>query len=553
MSTGVFTPAPALETHPPAYALSREVDRCAAALREVFNVEFFIYHGETAKLLHRRRGSPAGNIDLQQALVRPLCGQVQPAFLAEADPVLLFALPIYAADLDVTLVAAAEFVTARLPSGPATAAAADLIGLAPSQAAAWINRQETWSPRQLEAVGAALLQKLAVERKAGQLTDEVESISNSLASTFEEISVLYGVTQNLKLSSTDEQLGRLALDWLHNALPAAGLSIVLSPVGEDDASPDSLADSTQLSVGDVPVDLEQFAALQTVLDAEHKSGPIVLNQSAAPRTGWQFRDVRELVAVPLEQGETRFGWLAAFNHTEGGEFGTVEASLLSSVAAILGVHSGNVNLYRQQAGFLGEMVLALTSAIDAKDPYTCGHSDRVARLAVRLGQHLGCDVADLNKLYMGGLLHDIGKIGIDDRVLRKPGDLTKEEYEHIKLHPELGYNILRDVKRLKHVLPIVLHHHESWDGSGYPHQLAGEEIPYLARICAVADGFDAMSSDRPYRRGLPDDRVDAIFRAGRGKQWDAQVIDAFFAVRDDIRAIAQKERANLALDVQLWD
>ena len=198
------------------------------------------------------------------------------------------------------------------------------------------------------------------------------------------------------------------------------------------------------------------------------------------------------------------------------------------------------------------MVQALTSAIDAKDPYTCGHSDRVARISVCLGKHLGCDVDELNRLYMGGLLHDIGKIGIDDTVLRKPGRLTPEEFEHIKLHPELGYNILRDVKQLGDVLPIVLHHHESWDGSGYPHNLAGEEIPLLARICAVADAFDAMSSDRPYRKGMPYSQVDDIFRAGKGKQWDAEVIDAFFTRRPAIIDIAGKEREHLNLDVQQW-
>jgi HD-GYP domain-containing protein (c-di-GMP phosphodiesterase class II) len=153
---------------------------------------------------------------------------------------------------------------------------------------------------------------------------------------------------------------------------------------------------------------------------------------------------------------------------------------------------------------------------------------------------------------MGGLLHDIGKIGIDDQVLRKPGRLTPAEFEHIKLHPDLGYNILKEVKQLEDVLPIVRHHHEAWDGSGYPHNLAGTDIPYLARICAVADAFDAMSSDRPYRKGMPDEKVDTIFHEGRGNQWDAEIVDAFFAVRDEIRETCRQQRADLTLDVQQW-
>jgi HD-GYP domain-containing protein (c-di-GMP phosphodiesterase class II) len=131
----------------------------------------------------------------------------------------------------------------------------------------------------------------------------------------------------------------------------------------------------------------------------------------------------------------------------------------------------------------------------------------------------------------------VGKIGIDDNVLRKPGKLTDAEYEHIKSHVEIGYRILRGLKKMGHVLPIVLHHHESWDGKGYPYGLTGTNIPYLARIVAVADAFDAMSSDRPYRKGMPDDKLDAIFQAGAGKQWDPDVVAAFFRAREDIRKI----------------
>jgi HD-GYP domain-containing protein (c-di-GMP phosphodiesterase class II) len=155
-------------------------------------------------------------------------------------------------------------------------------------------------------------------------------------------------------------------------------------------------------------------------------------------------------------------------------------------------------------------------------------------------------------LYMAGLLHDIGKIGINDAVLRKPGKLTPEEFDHIKQHPELGYRILADIKQLASVLPAVLHHHEQWDGRGYPFQLAGDQIPRIARIVAVADAYDAMTSDRPYRRGIAIEKVEELFQAGAGRQWDAEVIQAYFAARADIRAIASEERANLTLDVEQW-
>ncbi len=288
------------------------------------------------------------------------------------------------------------------------------------------------------------------------------------------------------------------------------------------------------------------------LKVERGDAPRIVNLTAAAGQNWPFPDISQLIVVPITAGEHLFGWLAAFNHVQNQEFGSVEANLLLSVASMLGIHGGNVEMYRQQAEFLEGVVRAMTSAIDAKDPYTCGHSDRVARVAVRLGKELACEPKELNTLYMAGLLHDIGKIGVSDDVLRKPGKLTEHEYEHIKTHVEVGYRILLDVKQFDQVLPVVRHHHEAWNGAGYPQALTGRGIPYLARIVAVADAFDAMTSDRPYRKGMPDARLDEVFRAGAGKQWDPHVIDAFFRCRDEIRQLASRERDQLSLDVQQW-
>src|SRR5262249_18047695 len=141
---------------------------------------------------------------------------------------------------------------------------------------------------------------------------------------------------------------------------------------------------------------------------------------------------------------------------------------------------------------------SLTTAIDAKDNYTYGHSERVARTAVELGRELGLGRDDLGDIYLAGLLHDVGKIGIRDTVLHKPGPLTPEEREHIQQHVTIGYSILADLRQIHNILPGVLYHHERYDGTGYPDGLAGENIPLLARILAVADGYDAMSHPRPY-------------------------------------------------------
>jgi HD-GYP domain-containing protein (c-di-GMP phosphodiesterase class II) len=298
--------------------------------------------------------------------------------------------------------------------------------------------------------------------------------------------------------------------------------------------------------------LPELQELIESLNLAQQSRPVVMNRPVTERPGWRFPGLHELIVVTLSDGETVFGYLAALNHARGGEFGTIEANLLASIGSILGVHAANIDLYRRRAELLTGIVRALTSAIEAKDPYTCGHSDRVARVAVRLSKELGLDPQTQSTIYLSGLLHDVGKIGIDDTVLRKPGRLTPAEFEHIKLHPELGYKILVDLAELDQVLPVVLHHHENWNGQGYPHGLAGDDIPILARIVAVADAFDAMGSDRPYRKGMPDDNVDGILRSGGGTQWDPRVIAAFFQARDDIRDIARREREALAIDAQQW-
>lgn len=432
-------------------------------------------------------------------------------------------------------------------------AASEVLGLSHDRAASWINRQIIWPANALIRLAASVQSQSLALAEVSRLQNEVEKLSTSLASTYEEICLLHGVTQNLRISSDEYKLCGLVIDWLLDCVPAEWAAIQLLPVVEAGQNTYKARTAPQLIASShCPLSSDEFSKLVEYLQLEPSAGPVVVNRGVTGEANWPFANIHELIVVPMAEGDRALGWLAVFNHVESLEFGTVEASLLSSVGAMLGIHSSNRDLYREQSEFLATVVRALTSAIDAKDPYTCGHSDRVARISVRLAKELGCDPETLHTLYMSGLLHDIGKIGIDDAVLRKPGMLTDEEFEHIKQHPELGYRILADIKQLSDVLPAVLHHHEQWDGRGYPFKLASEQIPLIARIVAVADAFDAMSSDRPYRKGMPEEKVHDVFRRGAGKQWDPAVIEAFFTAREDIRAICSSERANLSLDVEQW-
>lgn len=177
-----------------------------------------------------------------------------------------------------------------------------------------------------------------------------------------------------------------------------------------------------------------------------------------------------------------------------------------------------------------ETVRSLTGAIDAKDPYTRGHNARVAALAVEIGRELGCDAATLQALEYGGLLHDVGKIGVPEALLRKTVPLTGPEMSLMRQHPAIGADIVREVELLRDALPAIRNHHERWDGGGYPDGLVGPAIPIVARIVNAADTWDACTSSRPYQPALEAAEVLGILVRLRGAQIDPAVHDALLAV-----------------------
>ena len=176
--------------------------------------------------------------------------------------------------------------------------------------------------------------------------------------------------------------------------------------------------------------------------------------------------------------------------------------------------------------FMG-VLKGMTTAVDAKDPYTCGHSERVGLLASRLALAVGLSPDEAERYRLAGLVHDVGKIGISEAVLSKSGRLTEIEFMQIKKHPEIGHQILRDIPLMGDILPGVLHHHERWDGTGYPTGLKGGEIPLIGRMLALADTFDAMSSTRSYRPAMPRDAVLSEIRRCSGTQFDPKLADVF--------------------------
>ena len=245
-------------------------------------------------------------------------------------------------------------------------------------------------------------------------------------------------------------------------------------------------------------------------------------------------------AALVRLSRSRGAWIVAVRAQGAAPFTRGELKLMTLARRLLLQQQQTQQTHDQLKEMLFSLVRCLTAALDARDPYTWGHSERVARIAVRLAEQVGLRESIRSELYLGGLLHDIGKIGVPDGVLRKPGRLTEAEFEQVKQHTIVGDAILGHVKQLAHLRPLVRNHHEQYDGRGYPDGLAGEAIPFGARLLAVADSCDAMMSERPYRQAMAPERIESILADGAGKQWDPSVIEAFFACKQEIFPICQR-------------
>jgi HD-GYP domain-containing protein (c-di-GMP phosphodiesterase class II) len=280
-----------------------------------------------------------------------------------------------------------------------------------------------------------------------------------------------------------------------------------------------------------------------------KTGMLVVNRLKDTNWGASFPQLHNLIALIVRDHGAN-GLLIAMNKSQdAGSASSVappvplrrsDTLAFTSFGALFGLHTGASLRYRDLKDLLVGMTRSLTSAIDAKDAYTYGHSERVGRIAIELGRALNQSEDELNDLYLGGLMHDIGKIGIRDSVLTKKGALTPAETEHLRQHVTIGHAIVADLQPIRHLFPAILYHHERYDGAGYPEGLQGESIPMIARILAVADAYDAMTTTRPYRIAMTHDRAEEILGQGAGTQWDPQVVDAFFRCREKIFIIRQR-------------
>jgi response regulator RpfG family c-di-GMP phosphodiesterase len=241
-----------------------------------------------------------------------------------------------------------------------------------------------------------------------------------------------------------------------------------------------------------------------------------------------------LIAVPLRMKSRLLGWIAAFSFTKGKRFDEGQRKLLSIVGSRAAAAIENARLYEDLQATFQQTIEGLAAAIDKMDRYTSGHSERVATYAMYLATRLGLSPEQIEIVRQSALMHDIGKIGCVLN-LNKPGKLTQDEYEAFKRHPGYGRDILEPIKFLNPLIPGVHLHHERWDGRGYPLGLKGPDVPLMARIISVADTYDAMTSDRAYRRALPHEVAVTEIERCSGSQFDPEVAHSFCEGLDDYR------------------
>ena len=243
-----------------------------------------------------------------------------------------------------------------------------------------------------------------------------------------------------------------------------------------------------------------------------------------------------VLCIPLSLRDKPLGVIAVFREDPQKAFIEDDELLLANIGSQMAVAIENYRLNLDMERTYLETVRALAMAVEAKEPYTAGHSKRVGFYAVKIAEEMGLDGEMKKVLNNAGLLHDVGKIGIRDDILLKPQALTPDEARIMHQHSVIGEAILRPLRSLSKVAELVRSHHERYDGAGYPQGLKGEEIPLGARILCVADTYDAMATDRPYRKRLSPEEALEQFRQESGKQFDPKVIDAFF------RYLVEKER-----------
>jgi HD-GYP domain-containing protein (c-di-GMP phosphodiesterase class II) len=364
----------------------------------------------------------------------------------------------------------------------------------------------------LEDIGAGIADELAAKA-------ELDAMAVELSERYEELHLVYAIDKQVQqLEPGVDLFQRLLQSWaVHMDCDVAAF---VKP-GEN-----LCVHATNLSAPIHNLDLVLVEMRGDLFRFAHSSrASIVINDVKDPRRAYIFTDLPyKLLCCPVIHNRSVVAILVLANHLAKPDFSNSDRKLGELLANQLSSLSRMYGMLTETSRFNEQMANALIEAVEAKDPYTRGHSERVHYISMQIGAAMGLSPRDTDDLFWGSLLHDVGKIGIPDAVLCKPGRLTADEYTFIMVHPERSYEILRHIDRLKGAVPGARHHQEKWDGTGYPHGLQGNEIPLNARIIAVADTYDSITSSRAYRAGRSHEVAMAEIERVSGTQLDPNVV-----------------------------
>ncbi len=358
---------------------------------------------------------------------------------------------------------------------------------------------------------------------------ELHDLSWELAGSYEELSLLYKLSTSMVVDHPPQAFLEQACAEMREVVGLSWLAIQLN------TQEPGFADLT------VPVCVDNQCAYDLagirkigpqLIDAmDGRFKPVVLDDARVLGIPGLEHIAHSLLITPLHTEGKQLGLLYGAGKTDHASgFSSVDSKLCASLGSSLSIYLKNLLLFEDMHSMFLGTLHALSTTIDAKDSYTQGHSERVALISKQLARAAGLDAHTVERVYLSALVHDVGKIGVPESVLTKPGKLTGEEYDLVKKHPETGARILEGIRQMQDLIPGVMHHHESWDGTGYPHGLAGHNIPLFGRILGLADAFDAMSSDRTYRLALPMNKVLDEVRRCSGIQFDPDLVEVFITL-----------------------
>jgi len=396
----------------------------------------------------------------------------------------------------------------------------------------------------------SLLAVPVIDPSSGQVVGGVEFL-NKLSGHFiaedEHIAAdaARSLAQEMRDPDFDRAAARASMDELHRRIECDrgavfrleaenGRLVVLHADGADDVD---LSINMRLGIAGMVV-----LSNEPLLIADAQADPR-FDSSFDRRTGYVTREIL-CAPLPSASGEA-MGVIQAINKREG-TFAAEDLELLTTVAGVVAIAIENAVLFEENERQFRSLLDVLAASIDARDTLTAGHSSRVALIARGVAKQLDFTEDEIDLLEVAGILHDYGKIGVDDRVLKKVGRLNEEEYGHMKRHAEMSFDILdriRFSRRYSGVPMIAASHHENLDGTGYPHGLKGHAIPFMAKILSVADVFEALTADRHYRKGMPVDRSLAIIDEGAGKKFEERIVVALklYLANGGLAALGLKE------------